>query len=92
MNRTDTQTIACHISVITSNLVQITKYLETNIPHDKSTDMLDRLVDDMHMRLEEIEYTLGIWDEPKTCNCECCVDDDPWYQFDRKQPSDYKMD
>jgi hypothetical protein len=84
--------LACHVSVISANLRQISKAIESDFADDNVYRVLDNLIEDMWQRLDEIEFTLGIWDDKPGCNCKCCGDDDPWYQFDRKQPSDYKMD
>jgi len=92
MNRSDNLMLACHVSVISANLRQISKAIESDFADDNVYRVLDNLIEDMWQRLDEIEFTLGIWDDKPGCNCKCCEDDDPWYQFDRKQPSDYKMD
>ena len=73
MNWEDKQMIACHIGVIANNLKHLTKALEHNIESDKEYALLDNLVEDIHLRMEEIEYTLHIWD---------AIDDEPNYKWE----------
>lgn len=95
MTGDDKQTVACHISVISSNLGHVSRALEKHILDDREFELLDRLMENVYIRLEEIEYTLNIWGD-SSCSCGCSDNTNPWYQFDRKmktyQPDDYRMD
>ena len=64
MEPQDKQMVACHISVIANNLKHINKALEKDIVSDTQYALLDELIEDIHLRLEEIEYTLHVWDLP----------------------------
>jgi len=90
----DNMHIACHISVITNNLNHIRKALEKSVAGDDEYSLLDNMIEDIHLRLEEIEYMLGVWeqDDRPLCSCKDPETTQAWYQFDRSQPSDYKMD
>ena len=96
MHKDDKQTVACHISVISSNLGHISRAIEKQVSNDAEFEILDRLMENVYMRLEEIELTLNLWGESRCACGDCGYDDDPWYRFDRKTPSfhpdDYKMD
>jgi len=96
MHKDDKQTVACHISVISSNLGHISRAIEKQISNDAEFEILDRLMENVYIRLEEIEFTLNIWGDTD-CSCDDCrCESDPWYKFDRKgqsfHPSDYRMD
>ena len=83
MNRNDNIMIACHIGVISANLRQISKAIETDFADDNVYRVLDNLMEDVWLRLDEIEYTLGIWDDKPDCGCRDPETTQAWYQFDR---------
>ena len=92
----DRQTIACHISVIFENLSTVNRALETYTDRNNEYIILDRLMEQVNLRLEEIEQILDLWKKPeftwtsidrgqfdslKRCSCPDCRED-----------SSYRMD
>jgi hypothetical protein len=67
LNDTDKTLIACHVSVIT-NSIRILKTAIERIVIMSDNDFLiyDDLIEDIYLRLEEIEYTTGAWDYTPT--------------------------
>jgi len=73
MNCDDKKTVACHISVISSNLRHINKALDVYFPEfEEDGTILDNLITDIYCRLEEIECTLNVWNacgDDASCGC-----------------------
>lgn len=64
MEYNDKVFVACQISSIFEGLKHIDKALERALDNDDAYDILDRILESVYMRLEEIEHTLDVWGEP----------------------------
>jgi predicted PP-loop superfamily ATPase len=62
LNDTDKTMIACHVSVITNSIRIVKNALEYYSDTDNEFHVYDALIEDIYLRLEEIEHTTGAWD------------------------------